>query len=110
MRGQLIDWDLAMVKNEMKKKPAPLNVTNRQDFIDAKLRRRVKKVRDDLSKVEAAKVEREIASPPVEEQPLIDEAVDKTNADAPETAVVDEDTTATTHRTVRRKSQTSKPK
>jgi hypothetical protein len=106
MRGELIDWDLATVKNQMKDKPAPVNVKNRQDFIDAKLRRRVKKVKDQLGQLESSKVDRKIAAPPVEERAKIDEApVEANTTEQVETPEVEN---TTSKRSVRRKSSTSK--
>jgi len=51
-KGQIIDFDLLKIKEQMENAPAPANVQARQDFIDQKMRRRVKRVKEQL---EAAK-------------------------------------------------------
>lgn len=93
MRGEILDWDLASVKNQMAKKPAPLNVKERQDFIDSKLRRRVKRVKDQIHELQSTKVDRKIAEAPVAEQELIDE----------NKPVATEETTTPKKRTIKRK-------
>lgn len=75
MRGEIIDWDRAAIKNQLASQPAPANVGKRQDFIDAKLRRRVNKVKGQLSQLSSTKVDRKIAGTPVEQQEKIDENV-----------------------------------
>lgn len=73
MRGEIVDWDLAKVKTQMEQAPAPLNVQARQDFIDQKLRRRVKKVKEQISNLDSSKVDRKITEAPVEQADKIDE-------------------------------------
>lgn len=42
-RGEILDFDLLKIKEKMTTKPAPTDVRRRQDFIDKRLRRRIKK-------------------------------------------------------------------
>lgn len=44
MRGEMVDFDLLKIKEQMKTAPKPVEVTAREDFVDRKLRRRVKRV------------------------------------------------------------------
>lgn len=48
-KGQILDFDLLKIKEQMESAPAPSNVQARQDFIDQKMRRRVKRVKDQLA-------------------------------------------------------------
>ncbi len=73
MRGVIIDWDLAEIKSQMEQAPAPLNVEKRQNFIDQKLRRRVKKVKESIAALDASKVDRKVAETPVAQAEKIDD-------------------------------------
>lgn len=90
MRGEIVDFNLQQIKSQMKSNPAPHTVRARQNFIDQKLRRRVKKVQDDLGKLDSTKVDRKIAEAPAKEQPKVDTKVEAK-------------TTTTKKRTVKRK-------
>lgn len=48
-KGQTIDFDLLRIKQQLGDAPKPANVQARQDFIDQKMRRRVKKVKDSIA-------------------------------------------------------------
>ncbi len=48
-KGQIIDFDLLKIKEQMESAPKPDNVKLRQDFIDQKIRRRVKRVKDQIA-------------------------------------------------------------
>lgn len=109
MRGEIIDWDLAAIKTQMKSKPAPANVKQRQDFIDSRVRRRAKKIKGQLDQLSSTKVERKVASAPVEEQEKINDtpAVQDT-AVVEETQATEETKSTAPKRSVRRKSSTKK--
>lgn len=47
-KGVVIDFDLLKIKQKLVEGPKPQSVQARQDFIDSKLRRRMKKVKSDL--------------------------------------------------------------
>lgn len=64
-KGQVIDFDLLRIKQQLGDAPTPANVQARQDFIDQKMRRRVKRVKDKLA--EAKKNPK-----PVEVQPTLE--------------------------------------
>jgi hypothetical protein len=49
-RGEMIDFDLLLIKQQLASVPAIQDVNARQDFIDRKLRRRLRKLRTDISK------------------------------------------------------------
>ena len=42
-RGAIVDFDLMAIKEQMAAAPAPLDVKKRQDFIDRRMRRRLKR-------------------------------------------------------------------
>ena len=42
-RGQIVDFDLLKIKEQIASAPAPVDVQQRQDFVERRLRRRVKK-------------------------------------------------------------------
>lgn len=48
-KGQILDFDLLRIKEQLGEAPKPANVQARQDFIDQKMRRRVKRVKDKIA-------------------------------------------------------------
>lgn len=48
-KGQVLDFDLLRIKEQLGDAAAPANVQARQDFIDQKMRRRVKRVKDKIA-------------------------------------------------------------
>lgn len=44
-RGNIIDFDLIKIKEQIASTPKPTDVKAREDFIDKKLRRRVKRIK-----------------------------------------------------------------
>ncbi len=83
-KGKIIDFDLLKIKEQMVDAPKPSNVQARQDFIDQKMRRRVKKVKDALAEAKknpkgkpdegAVDVNNDLEVKSVEQGPKIDEA------------------------------------
>jgi len=51
-RGEMIDFDLLKIKEQMASSPAPQDVKIRQDFIEKRMRRRLKKVPTPAPKIE----------------------------------------------------------
>lgn len=47
-KGQLVDFDLLKIKQQMASAPKPTNVKAREDFIDQKFKRRLKKLKNDI--------------------------------------------------------------
>jgi len=41
-KGVVVDFDLLKIKQQMAEKPTPVEVKNREEFIDKKVRRRIK--------------------------------------------------------------------
>lgn len=74
-KGQIIDFDLLKIKEQMVDAPKPSNVQARQDFIDQKMRRRVKRVKDQLADA------KKNPKPPVAVEPTLDEV--KTDEQGP---------------------------
>ena len=78
-KGKVIDFDLLRIKEQMINGPPPPSVEERQNFIDQKMRRRVKKVKAQLEeakrkgkkKVVDVKNDPEVQS--AEQGPKIDE-------------------------------------
>ncbi len=66
-KGQIIDFDLLKIKEQMEAAPAPSNVQARQDFIDQKMRRRVKRVKEQIA--EAKKNPKKLKLKPVDVAP-----------------------------------------
>jgi len=66
-KGQIVDFDLLKIKEQMVDAPSPANVKARQDFIDQKMRRRVKRVKDQL-----AEAKKNPKQPPVEVKPKLE--------------------------------------
>lgn len=56
-RGEIVDFDLLKIKQQMSQAPKTTSVKAREDFVDAKFRRRVKQARQ---KVAVEKVEVEV--------------------------------------------------
>lgn len=85
-KGKIIDFDLLKIKEQMVDAPKPSNVQARQDFIDQKMRRRVKKVKDALAEAKKnptvkpekdkgiVDVNNDLEVKSVEQGPKIDEA------------------------------------
>ncbi len=74
MRGEVVDFDVQDIKNQIAARPEPSTVKARQDFIDQKSRRR-KKVADQIKNLPASSVERKLAETPTPEIEKIDEVV-----------------------------------
>ncbi len=82
-KGKIIDFDLLKIKEQMVDAPKPSNVQARQDFIDQKMRRRVKKVKEQLAEAKknpknkpeggAVDVNNDLEVKAVEQGPKIDE-------------------------------------
>jgi len=51
-RGEMVDFDLLKIKESIASGPKPVNVQAREDFVDKKLRRRLKKVIKKIEKIE----------------------------------------------------------
>ncbi len=47
-RGATIDFDLIKIKEQIGSTPKPVSVTAREDFVDQKFKRRLKKVKRDV--------------------------------------------------------------
>ena len=44
-RGKIINWDLFRVKSQIAKAPKPVEVTQREEFIEKKLRRKLRRAK-----------------------------------------------------------------
>ena len=55
-KGVVVDFDLIAIKEQMAAAPAPLDVRKRQDFIDRRMRRRLKR-KPNLQPAKVAPVE-----------------------------------------------------
>ena len=76
-KGEYVDFDLIKIKEQMASDPAPLDVRARQEHIDSKLRRRMRKVSitpipaaptevaPKLPAAKAPEVKEELIDPPV---------------------------------------------
>ena len=58
-RGEVIDFDLLKIKQQIASRPPTTDVKKREDFIDKKLRRRVKRIKKDITTEEETVVKQE---------------------------------------------------
>jgi hypothetical protein len=82
-KGEVVDFDLLKIKEQMASAPPPTDVRARQDFIDKRLRRRLKKTAPPAPKI--APTEKTAVDPKLpgteeltEEPKMIDEVKDAT--------------------------------
>lgn len=71
VRGELVDFDLIQIKEQMASAPPPSDVRHRQDFIESRMRRRARKA---TPVVKATPVETDEVTEPVVEQTVMIEA------------------------------------
>lgn len=69
-RGSLVDFDLLKIKQQIAAAPKTTNVRAREDFIDQKFKRRIKKLKTDIISTAAPSV-------PVEEEDDLDADTDQ---------------------------------
>lgn len=48
-RGQMVDFDVLEIKQQMASAPKPVEVAVREDFIDQKFNRRLKKLKNNVT-------------------------------------------------------------
>lgn len=63
-RGEMVDFDLIQIKTQIASTPKTVDVKKREDFIDRKLRRRIKRV---TKKVEGLAVDEAMPEVEIEE-------------------------------------------
>lgn len=56
-KGQLVDFDLLKIKQQIAAAPKPTNVQAREAFIDQKFKRRIKKLKRDTVDITAPTIE-----------------------------------------------------
>ena len=59
-KGEMIDFDLLKIKAQIAAAPPSTDVKKREDFIDRKLRRRVKRIKKKVTQTEEVAVEQNI--------------------------------------------------
>ena len=101
-RGVMVDFDLMKIKEQMANSPAPLEVKIRQDFIENRLKRRLKKA--ELPKVETTKVD----SAP--DMPAPAAAVDESHIEKADTAAEVEEKPVVKKSTTKQKARSNKNK
>lgn len=76
-RGDMVDFDLIKIKQQIASRPATSDVRARQDFIERKLHRRIKKVfPKKQAPVDVIEVDVEPAMPELIEEPVTPVALD----------------------------------
>lgn len=65
-KGEIVDFDLMKIKQQLGESAEPTNVQARQDFIDQKMRRRLKKVKSKLAGAKLRGHEKPKAPEPVD--------------------------------------------
>jgi hypothetical protein len=63
-RGVEVDFDLMQIKKQIAAAPTPLEVKARQNFIENRLKRRVKKAQNTVDEANADEVQPEMPEPP----------------------------------------------
>lgn len=72
-RGSSVDFDLLKMKQQISAAPPPMDVRTRQDFIEKRMRRRVRKVAPPAPKIEQVEGEPAMPdAPAVAEQVMIE--------------------------------------
>ncbi len=106
-KGVQVDFDLLRIKEQISSSPPPMDVKKRQDFIEKRLRRRLKKVAPPAPKIDSKEEDQveDVKMPATEtlsEEPkMIDEVkVEEEKTEAPKT---------TTRRRQRKTPSTPKP-
>jgi len=79
-RGAMVDFDLMKIKSQIASAPKPVDVQAREEFIDRKLRRRVKRAQKKLEQVavetpETEQPEADVAETKEVQQPIVKEKV-----------------------------------
>jgi hypothetical protein len=87
-RGEIVDFDLLKIKEQIASAPKTTNVRAREDFIDAKFKRRIRKIDENIA-VTASQMAGAIDTTPssgngiVEEIDEPEEFMDATEVEAP---------------------------
>lgn len=55
-KGEIVDFDLLRIREKLAQKPISLDVKAREDFIDKKLRRRIRKAKQASAVAEASSI------------------------------------------------------
>lgn len=76
-KGVLIDFDLLKIKEQIASDPAPLDVKARQDHVDQRMRRRLRKVKKTAIAPIIVEPNLPVAERAEQPEPLIDEIVEK---------------------------------
>ncbi len=86
-KGEIVDFDLLKIRQKLQQKPASVDVKAREDFIDKKIRRRNRKIKqaaasgpvdsNDLLNVESSEPRKLIDQKDTETQPTTDESEHK---------------------------------
>lgn len=48
IKGEMVDFDILKIKQEMESTPTPIEVSERKQFIDNKLQRRIRRAKTDI--------------------------------------------------------------
>lgn len=96
-KGEMVDFDFLKIKEQLASAPTPMEVKNRQNFIENRLKRRLKKK---LPVVEKAAVEVEPKLPEPEENVVVKVVVEE----APVVEAVTEKPTTTKQKARKKKS------
>lgn len=59
-KGEIVDFDLLKIRQKLQEKPISLDVQAREDFIDKKLRRRIRKVKQATAVADSVAVDSEL--------------------------------------------------
>lgn len=69
-KGVVVDFDLLKIKEQMASAPPPTDVKARADFIDKRLRRRLRRVKPPAPKVEPVDVDKKLPDAPPEAEKI----------------------------------------
>lgn len=89
-RGEMVDFDLLKIKEQMASAPPPTDVRARQDFIEKRMRRRIKRVPPPAPKIKNTEVAVDPKMPATEDldqEPQLIDAVAEPVVETPEEVV-----------------------
>ena len=67
MKGEIVDFDVLKIKQQIAASPAPIEVSERKSFIDNKLQRRIRRAKDSIqnAKDNVKKLEIDVKEEPI---------------------------------------------
>lgn len=70
-RGDVVDFDLLKIKQQIGSTPAPITVSERNEFIDNKLQRRIRRVKDNIEEAKTIETVKEEVEQPNDDTKIV---------------------------------------